>query len=62
MLLPIGDENHDRKSFPFVNYLLIGLNILVFVYFQDFGFNIQFTFSYATIFCHFSGIYGAFSS
>ncbi|SEL66102.1 rhomboid family intramembrane serine protease [Parapedobacter koreensis] len=49
MLLPIGDENHDRRSFPFVNYLLIGLNIFVFVYFQGLGYNIQFTFSYATI-------------
>ncbi|MBK1440946.1 rhomboid family intramembrane serine protease [Parapedobacter sp. ISTM3] len=49
MLLPIGDENHDRRSFPFINYLLIGINIFVFVFFQGFGYNIQFTFSYATI-------------
>lgn len=49
MLLPIGDENHDRRSFPFVNYLLIGTNILVFVYFQDFGYDVHFTFSYAII-------------
>ena len=49
MLLPIGDENYDRKSFPFVNYLFIGLNILVFVFFQGFGYNIHFTFSYAII-------------
>jgi len=49
MLLPIGDDNRDRKSFPFVNYLLIITNILVFIYFQDFGRNVHFTFSYATI-------------
>ena len=49
MLLPIGDENHDRTSFPFVNYLLIGINILVFAFFQGFGYNIHFTFAYATI-------------
>lgn len=49
MLLPIGDDNRDRKTFPFVNYLLIILNIFVFVYFQGFGTNVHFTFSYATI-------------
>lgn len=49
MLLPIGDDNRDRKSFPFVNYLLIGLNIFVFVFFQGFGHNLEFLFSYAII-------------
>lgn len=49
MLLPIGDDNRDRKSFPFVNYLLIILNIFVFVYLQGFGTNVHFTFAYATI-------------
>lgn len=49
MLLPIGDENHDRRTFPIVNYVLIALNIVMFVLFQGFGYNIQFTFSYATI-------------
>ncbi|WP_028295235.1 rhomboid family intramembrane serine protease [Olivibacter sitiensis] len=47
MLLPIGDDNRDRKSFPFVNYLLIGLNIFVFIFFQDFGRNLSFMYSYA---------------
>ncbi|MFC3199998.1 rhomboid family intramembrane serine protease [Parapedobacter deserti] len=49
MLLPIGDENHDRKSFPFINYLLIAINVFVFIFFQGFGYNVEFTFSYATI-------------
>ncbi|SFC26844.1 Membrane associated serine protease, rhomboid family [Parapedobacter composti] len=49
MLLPIGDENHDRKSFPFVNYLLIIVNILVFIFLQGFGYDIYFTYAYATI-------------
>jgi len=49
MLLPIGDDNRDRRSIPFVNYLLIALNILVFICFQGFGFNDYFTYSYATI-------------
>lgn len=47
MLLPIGDDNRDRKSFPFVNYLLIGLNLFVFVYFQDLGHDLKFLYSYA---------------
>ena len=49
MLIPIGDDNRDRRTFPFVNYLLIGLNIFVFVFLQGFGNNIPFTFSYAII-------------
>jgi len=49
MLLPIGDENHDRRSFPVVNYLLIAVNIFVFIFLQGFGYNVHFTFSYATI-------------
>lgn len=49
MLLPIGDDNRDRKTVPIVNYLLIAANILVFVFLQQFGNNIYFTFAYATI-------------
>lgn len=49
MLLPIGDDNRDRRLFPFVNYLLIGLNVFVFVFLQNFGHNANFTFSYAII-------------
>ena len=49
MLFPIGDDNSDRKLTPVVNYILISLNILVFIYFQDWGHNIHFTYSYATV-------------
>jgi membrane associated rhomboid family serine protease len=49
MLIPIGDDNHDRHSTPIITYLLIGLNVLVFAYFQDWGRNIAFTFSYSTV-------------
>ena len=49
MLFPIGDDNRDRKIFPFVNYLLVLLNVLVFVFLQDFGNNIQFTYSFSTV-------------
>lgn len=49
MLLPIGDDNSDRHLTPVVNYCLIALNILVFVFFQGMGGNEDFTFAYATV-------------
>ncbi|WP_276135286.1 rhomboid family intramembrane serine protease [Polluticoccus soli] len=49
MLLPIGDDNRDRRTTPWVNYLLIAVNILVFIYFQNWGRNLGFTFAYATV-------------
>jgi rhomboid family protein len=49
MLFPIGDDNRDRKIFPLVNYLLVVINVLVFVFLQDFGNNIKFTYSYSTV-------------
>ncbi|HEY8970847.1 MAG TPA: rhomboid family intramembrane serine protease [Puia sp.] len=49
MVLPIGDDNRDRTTFPIVNYLLIGLNIFAFIYWQQWGHNIQLTYAYATV-------------
>lgn len=49
MLLPIGDDNRDRHSTPVVNYVLILLNIFVFVYWQGLGSDIFFTFAYSTV-------------
>lgn len=49
MLLPIGDDNRDRRTTPIVNYLLIALNIFVFIYWQDLGRNLHFTFAYSTV-------------
>lgn len=49
MVFPIGDDNRDRKTTPIVNYLLIALNIFVFVYWQNWGQDIHFTFAYATV-------------
>ena len=48
-MLPIADDNSDRIRTPYVNYLLIAINILVFIYLQKFGQNLDFTYSYATI-------------
>ncbi len=49
MLLPIGDDNRDRRITPYVNYLLIAVNIFVFIYWQRFGLDTLFTFAYATV-------------
>jgi membrane associated rhomboid family serine protease len=49
MLLPLGDDNRDRHITPVVNYILIALNILAFVFWQDMGTNIPVTFGYATV-------------
>lgn len=49
MLLPIGDDNRDRRLTPFVNYLLIAFNIFVFIYWQRVGTDEPFTFAYATV-------------
>jgi membrane associated rhomboid family serine protease len=49
MLLPIGDDNRDRRLTPVINYLLIAANIFVFIYWQHIGFNDAFTYAYATV-------------
>ncbi len=49
MLFPIGDDNRDRRIRPLINYLLVIINILVFVFLQDFGANDKFTYAYSTV-------------
>jgi membrane associated rhomboid family serine protease len=49
MFIPIGDDNRDRLRTPFVTYLLIAINIFVFVFWQGFGGNLHFTYAYATV-------------
>jgi membrane associated rhomboid family serine protease len=49
MFIPIGDDNRDRRITPFVNYILIAINIFVFVFWQDWGRNIHFTFAFSTV-------------
>ena len=49
MLFPIGDDNSDRHLRPIVNYILIAINIGVFIFLQDFGRDINFTFAYSTV-------------
>jgi membrane associated rhomboid family serine protease len=49
MIFPIGDDNSDRTSAPIVNYLLIAINVLVFVLLQQGGTNDKFTYAYSTV-------------
>ena len=48
-MLIIGDDNRDRQITPLVNYFLILLNIVVFVFLQDLGRDIYFTYAYSTV-------------
>jgi membrane associated rhomboid family serine protease len=52
MLFPIGDDNSDRLTTPFVVYALIALNFAVFLFFQQAGMTEQgayFTYGYSVI-------------
>jgi rhomboid family protein len=49
MVFPISDDNSDRTTVPVVNYVLIALNVIVFVFFQGFGNNDKFTYAWATV-------------
>ncbi len=49
MLFPIGDENTGRTITPFVNYALILVNVLVFVFLQGLGSNEKFTYAFSTV-------------
>lgn len=49
MLFPIGDDNSDITRTPYINYLLIAVNVLVFIFFQGLGNNLSFTFAYSTV-------------
>ncbi len=49
MVFPLYDDNSDRTMTPVINYAIIGLNILVFVFLQGLGSNDQFTYSFSTV-------------
>ena len=34
MLMPLGDDNSDRATTPYVTYVLVALNVLVFFLLQ----------------------------
>jgi membrane associated rhomboid family serine protease len=49
MIFPLYDDNSDRVTTPIVNYILIAINILVFVFLQQLGTNDKFTYAYSTV-------------
>ena len=48
-MIPLGDDNSDRRLKPVVNGLLIAANLFVFVFFQALGTNERFTYAFATV-------------
>jgi membrane associated rhomboid family serine protease len=48
-MIPIGDDNRDRASTPIVTWFLVAINVIVFVFFQGFGTNENFTYAYSTV-------------
>jgi membrane associated rhomboid family serine protease len=49
MLFPISDDNSDRRRTPYVNYIFIIVNVLVFIFLQGMGNNYQFTYAFSTV-------------
>jgi membrane associated rhomboid family serine protease len=49
MVFPLYDDNSDRLTTPVVNYAIIAVNILVFVFLQQLGTNGQFTYAFSTV-------------
>ncbi|KAA9037608.1 rhomboid family intramembrane serine protease [Ginsengibacter hankyongi] len=48
-MIPLFDDDSDRRTFPVVNYFFIAINIYVFIMYQAFGHNLGFTYSFATV-------------
>jgi membrane associated rhomboid family serine protease len=49
MVFPLSDDNSDRRTAPVVNYVLIALNVFVFVVFQGMGANDKLIYRLATV-------------
>lgn len=48
-MIPLSDDDADLKRTPYVNYLFIAINILVFIVYQKMGADVNFTYSFATV-------------
>ena len=48
-MMPIGDDNTGRTITPFVNYILIAINVIVFVFAQQLGSNEAILMSLSTV-------------
>ncbi|MBS1760330.1 MAG: rhomboid family intramembrane serine protease [Bacteroidetes bacterium] len=49
MFFPLADDNSDRIIKPYVNYAIIALNVLVWVFFQGMNAAGEFTMAYSTV-------------
>ena len=48
-MFPIGDDNSDSTITPYVNYVFIAINILVFVFLQGIGSNDSFSYAFSLV-------------
>ncbi|MCA1625072.1 MAG: rhomboid family intramembrane serine protease [Acidobacteria bacterium] len=48
-MFPIGDDNSDRTITPYVNYLFIAINVMVFVFLQGLGGNDTFNYAFSLV-------------
>lgn len=48
-MFPISDDDSDITITPYVNYIFIGLNILVFLFLQQIGSNEQFDYAFSLV-------------
>ncbi len=48
-MFPLGDDNSDVTITPYVNYIFIALNILVFVFLQGIGGNDAFSYAFSLV-------------
>lgn len=48
-MFPISDDNSDRHATPYVNYIFIAINILVFFFLQGMGGDLGFTYAFSTV-------------
>jgi membrane associated rhomboid family serine protease len=48
-MIPIGDDDSDRRTTPFVTWMLIAANVFVFVALQGMGANQRFTMAFVTV-------------
>lgn len=49
MVLPLYDDNTGRRLTPYVNYALIAINVVVFVFLQKLGTDKEFTYKFSTV-------------
>ena len=48
-MFPIGDDNSDRTITPVVNYVFIGINVIVFLFLQQIGSNDAFSYAFSLV-------------